>query len=172
LSAAKPITAFPGPRAEGNDQLPPKLCKRRLLLLHGHLADRRSNLLVDHIGETRSAFRYARKRHPFELDAIVVLPDHLHAIWTLPYGDADYSLRWRLIKSAFWQRRYWEHTLRDEGDFERHADYIHFNPVKHALVPRVSDWPYSSVARMVRNGLYPQDWAGDNRDDMHNFGER
>jgi putative transposase len=159
-----------------------------------NLADRKSNLLINHIGELRAAFRYVRQRHPFALDAIVVLPDHLHAIWTLPDGDADFSMRWRLIKSAFshalpagekvsrsrvekgergiWQRRYWEHTLRNEEDFERHADYIHFNPIKHGLVPRVRDWPHSSFARMVRNGDYPQDWAGDNRDDTRDFGER
>jgi putative transposase len=104
-----------------------------------NLDDRRERLLTDHIGLLRNAFRYARARHPFTIDAIVVLPDHLHAIWTLPDGDADFSLRWRLIKSVFsrglrpgeqtsesraskgergiWQRRYWEHTLRDETDF-------------------------------------------------------
>jgi REP-associated tyrosine transposase len=159
-----------------------------------NLDDRKSHVLTDHIGELRAAFRYVRQRHPFALDAIVVLPDHLHAIWTLPDGDSDFSMRWRLIKSAFsralpvgekisrsraakgergiWQRRYWEHTLRNEQDFERHADYIHFNPVKRRLVQRVKDWPYSSFSRMVRNGVYPEDWAGDNRDDASNFGER
>jgi putative transposase len=159
-----------------------------------NLADRKSCLLISHIGELRAAFRYVRQRHPFVLDAIVVLPEHLHAIWTLPEGDADFSVRWRLIKSAFsralpagetvspsraakgergiWQRRYWEHTLRDEKDFERHVDYIHFNPVKHGHVRRVKDWPYSSFARMVRSGTYPVDWAGDNSDDKSNFGER
>jgi putative transposase len=118
-----------------------------------NLADRRSRLLTEKIDMLRAAFRYARDRHPFTVDAIVILPDHLHAMWTLPEGDADFPLRWRLIKSSFsralpqgeetttsrfrrgergiWQRRYWEHTLRDENDFERHADYIHFNPVKH-----------------------------------------
>ncbi len=121
-----------------------------------NLADRRSQLLVHYIGLLRSAFRYARGRHPFTIEAIVVLPDHLHAIWTLPDGDADFALRWRLIKSVFsrglpsgeyisqsrggkgergiWQRRYWEHTLRDEQDLVRHVDYIQFNPVKHGYV--------------------------------------
>jgi putative transposase len=121
-----------------------------------NLADRRLRLLTDNIDLLRSAFRYARARHPFRLDATVVLPEHLHAIWTLPEGDADFALRWRLIKSAFsrglppaeersnsrsrksergiWQRRYWEHSLRDENDFARHVDYIHFNPVKHGHV--------------------------------------
>jgi putative transposase len=123
-----------------------------------NLAERRLHLLVDHIDNLRSAFRRVRRYHPFGIEAIVVLPDHLHAIWTLPEGDHDFALRWRLIKSAFsrslprgerisasraskgergiWQRRYWEHTLRDEQDFARHADYIHFNPVKHGHVSR------------------------------------
>ncbi len=150
-----------------------------------NLADRRLRLLTNHIEPLRAAFRYARNRHPFTVEATVVLPDHLHAIWTLPEGDADFALRWRLIKSTFSralpqgeqvsisrsgrgergirQRRYWEHTLRDEGDFSRHVDYIHFNPVKHGLVGRVRDWPYSSFHRMVRLGVYPEDWAGDVR---------
>jgi putative transposase len=151
-----------------------------------NLAERRLRLLVDYIDLLRQAFRYVRRRHPFDIEAIVVLPDHLHAIWTLPEGDADFALRWRLIKSMFsrglpagerrsasraekgergiWQRRYWEHTLRDEEDFARHADYIHFNPVKHGYVSRVPDWPYSSFHRMVRFGVYPLDWAGDAAD--------
>ena len=159
-----------------------------------NLAERRLRLLVDYIDLLRQAFRYVRRRHPFDIEAIVVLPDHLHAIWTLPEGDADFALRWRLIKSTFsrglpageprfasrakkgergiWQRRYWEHTLRDEEDFARHADYIHFNPVKHGHVSRVSDWPYSSFHRMVRFGIYPLDWAGDAADNRARFGER
>jgi putative transposase len=136
----------------------------------------------------------AQTRHPFEIAATVVLPDHLHAIWTLPEGDADFALRWRLIKSAFsrelpdderisasrarkaergiWQRRYWEHTLRDENDFARHFDYIHFNPVKHGHVGRVTDWPYSTFHRMVQLGVYPEDWGGDSRNVGGGFGER
>jgi putative transposase len=148
-----------------------------------NLEDRRAALLIDHVDVLRSAFREVRARHPFSVDAIVILPDHLHAIWTLPEHDADFARRWRLIKSAFsrgipdgervsasrsargergiWQRRYWEHTLRDETDVERHVDYIHFNPVKHGHVTRVRDWPYSSFHRMVKNGIYPEDWGGD-----------
>jgi putative transposase len=143
-----------------------------------NLADRRQHLLTAHIARLRAAFRYARTRHPFTITAIVVLPDHLHAIWTLPEGDADFATRWRLIKSAFsralpkgemvsqsraakgergiWQRRYWEHTVRDENDFARHVDYIHFNPVKHRHVTHVKDWPHSSFHRMVRRGVYPK----------------
>jgi putative transposase len=160
-----------------------------------NLADRRLRLLTDHIDALRAAFRYARARHPFTVDAIVVLPDHLHVIWTLPEGEFDFALRWRLIKAAFsralpraekispsrtrkgergiWQRRYWEHTIRDENDFARHAEYIHFNPVQHGHVGRVVDWPYSSFHRMVRRGLYRPDWAGASDDhEASGFGER
>jgi putative transposase len=161
-----------------------------------NLENRRLTLLTDHIGALRRALREAQARHPFTIEAIVVLPEHLHAVWTLPDGDADYGMRWRLIKSTFsravprgepvsmsraernergiWQRRYWEHTLRDEGDFARHVDYIHYNPVKHGHVPRVRDWPHSSFHRMVRLGVYPEDWGGDVREvsDGAKFGER
>jgi putative transposase len=159
-----------------------------------NLADRRQRLLVDHIDLLRAAFREVRPRHAFTIDAIVVLPDHIHTIWTLPDGDADYALRWRQIKSAFsrslprvehlslsrsikgergiWQRRYWEHTLRDDDDFARHADYIHYNPVKHGHAPAVGAWPFSSFARMVRAGVYAQDWSDGGRDDDLVFGER
>jgi putative transposase len=159
-----------------------------------NLADRRWALLVDHIGLLRAACRQVRSRHPFTIEAAVVLPDHLHAIWTLPEGDADFALRWRLIKSAFslrvpggeristsrasrgergiWQRRYWEHTLRDTDDFARHFDYIHFNPVKHGHAIRVCHWPYSSFHRWVRLGVYPLDWAGAAGDDLAGSGER
>jgi putative transposase len=148
-----------------------------------NLADRSQTLLTDHIASLRSAFEYTRERHSFIVDAIVVLPEHLHAIWTLPEGDSDFALRWRLIKTAFsralphgeqrsesrqskgergiWQRRYWEHLIRDEADFARHVDYIHINPVKHGLVARVADWTHSSFHRYVRAGILPMDWAGD-----------
>ena len=118
-----------------------------------NLAERRLSLLTEYIDLLRRAFREVRTRHPFRIEAAVILPEHLHMIWTLPEDDADFALRWRLIKSGFshalpggertsasragkgergiWQRRYWEHTLRDENDFARHLDYIHFNPVKH-----------------------------------------
>jgi putative transposase len=161
-----------------------------------NLDDRRLTLLTDHVDVLRRAFRETRARHLFAIEAIVVLPEHLHAIWTLPEGDSDYATRWRLIKSAFsralppgesvsasraeraergiWQRRYWERTLRDESDYARHIDYIHFNPVKHRHVARVKDWPYSSFHRMVRLGVYPEDWSGDARDvpSGADFGER
>ena len=158
-----------------------------------NLADRQSRLLVDNIELLRASFRNVRRGHPFTIDAIAVLPDHLHAIFTLPEGDSDFAVRWQLIKGGFsrgrpqgepvsasrqgkrergiWQRRYWEHTLRDEDDFARHADYIHFNPVKHGHAERVRDWPFSSFHRMVRLGVYPEDWAGDNKDRDEGFGE-
>ena len=145
------------------------------------LADRRSSLLVDHIEGLRAAFRAARRERPFTIDAIVILPEHLHAILTLPPDDSDFSSRWRRIKGHFsstlieatprlkrrpngelalWQRRFWEHTIRDENDFARHVDYIHFNPVKHGLVSCARGWPHSSFHRYVKAGLLPFDWAG------------
>ena len=156
------------------------------------LADRTARVLVDHVEALRAAFRATRQAHPFTIDAIVVLPDHLHMVMTLPTGDADYPHRWRLIKRRFteavakagvpvarhrngelalWQRRFWEHTIRDEADLARHVDYIHFNPVKHGLVRRVRDWPYSSFHDYVRRGLLPADWAGDAALHRKGFGE-
>jgi putative transposase len=159
-----------------------------------NLAERRSWLLAEHIDLLRTAFRETRLRHPFTIEAVVVLPDHLHAIWELPEGDADFATLWRLIKSSFsralprsewvsnsrrqkgergvWQRRYWEHTIRDETDLARHINYIHFNPVKHGHVTRVRDWPHSSFHRMVRLGIYPEDWAGDTGKFDGAYGER
>jgi REP-associated tyrosine transposase len=125
-----------------------------------NLADRRRALLTDHIDVLRAAFRRVRARHPFMIEAAVILPDHLHAIWTLPDGDADFATRW-----------YWEHTLRDEDDFVRHLDYIHFNPVKHGHAVRVRDWPFSSFRRWGHLGAYPVDWAGDPGDQARSFGE-
>jgi putative transposase len=156
------------------------------------LADRRSTALVDHIVGLRSAFRAARRARPFAIDAIVILPDHLHAILTLPSNDADFPSRLRRIKGHFssalieagldlrrwpngdlalWQRRFWEHTIRDDNDFARHVDYVHFNPIKHGLVRLVRDWPYSSFHRYVRKGLLPEDWAGDISENEADFGE-
>ena len=147
-----------------------------------NLADRSKTLLTEHIALLRSAFEYTRDRHPFIVDAIVVLPEHMHAVLTLPEGDSDFALRWRLIKTVFsrglphgergiWQRRYWEHLIRDEADFSRHVDYIHINPVKHGLVARVAEWPHSSFHRFVQEGILPKDWAGDLGVEL-NCGER
>jgi putative transposase len=156
------------------------------------LADRTSFAMVDHLDALRMAFRIARRERPFTIEAIVILPDHLHAIWTLPPGDSDFSGRWRRIKANFthrlvaagapvkrhrngkyalWQMRFWEHTIRNEIDFERHVNYVHFNPVKHRLASRVREWPYSSFHVYVRRGLKPADWAGDVEEPMMNFGE-
>ena len=157
------------------------------------LADRRSRLLVDHIQTLRAAFRVARHARPFAIDAIVILPEHLHVILALPADDVDFSGRWRRIKGHFstasispgvelkrysngdlalWQRRFWEHTIRDETDFARHVDYIHFNPVRHGLVARVCDWPHSSFHQYVREGVLPNDWAGDAGPERGKYGER
>ena len=158
------------------------------------LADRSADLLVRHIGRLRNAYATTRRRDPFETIAICVLPDHLHAIWALPADDADFSRRWSLIKHDFscglranpdrsaskrakrekgiWQRRYWEHAIRDEADLSRHIDYIHFNPVKHRLVSRACDWPYSSFHRYVARELLPLDWGGDAQETARGrFGE-
>ena len=140
-----------------------------------------NDLLVRWIGALREAVAVTRRDHPFDIDAMVVLPDHLHALWQLPDGDADFSTRWRLIKARFaravprherippsqvrrgeravWQRRFWEHRVRDERDWQRHVHYIHFNPVKHGLVGRAVEWPYSSFHRYVRAGCYDPDWG-------------
>ncbi len=157
------------------------------------LADRSSDLLVRHIERAQCAYAVAQKRRPFETVAICILPDHLHALWQLPDSDADYASRWSLFKTTFsrglptapersaskiakrekgiWQRRYWEHAIRDEKDLERHVDYIHYNPVKHKLVTRVADWPHSSFHRYVEQGILPADWAGDSKELSGNFGE-
>ena len=155
--------------------------------------DRRAGILVEYIDSLRQAVRTALSKRPFSIDAMVVLPDHLHAVWTLPADDSDYPARWRMIKASFsrslamasvptkqnrrgeydfWQRRYWEHTIRDEADLRAHIDYIHFNPVRHGLVDRVRDWPYSTFHRFVRDDMYPIDWAGDGAvDDARCYGE-
>ncbi len=141
------------------------------------LNDRRQSLLVDHVGALRDAMRHVRELYPWRTDAIVVLPEHLHALWTLPHEDENYPQRWRMVKSLFtkhlresglwssprspWQARYWEHTIRDERDFDAHANYIHFNPVKHEHVKRASDWPHSSFHRFFERGDLPHDWAAE-----------
>ena len=142
-----------------------------------------NDLLVRHIDVLRDAVRQTRRRYPFHVDAWVVLPDHLHTVWTLPEGDADFANRWRTIKQRFsraldvterrsrvrlrrgergiWQRRFWEHAIRDERDFAAHVDYVHVNPVKHGYVARVQDWPFSTFRRFVGAGVYPLDWAAE-----------
>ena len=145
------------------------------------LKDRRKSLLVGHVDALREALRTMKRCYPCQLPAAVVLPDHLHLLIQLPAGDADFSARIRLFKRTFvrllvehgvtvhfngrneadvWQARFWEHLIRDERDYAAHVDYIHGNPLKHGLVEQVSDWPYSSFHRFVRDGKLPLDWAG------------
>ena len=133
----------------------------------------------------REAFSRIKREQPFEQSAICLLPEHLHCVWRLPYGDADYPRRWSAIKGLFsksylrsggtqgaktrsrnrrgeaalWQRRIWEHFVRDEGDLARHLDYLHYNPVKHGLTDRVADWPWSSYHRYLEKGVYTTDWG-------------
>jgi putative transposase len=139
----------------------------------------------ENIDLLRQSFSLVMRRHPFKIVAIVALPEHIHCIWTLPENDGDYPTRWRLIKNYFshnlsmepeftisasrkskrekvvWQRRYWEHLIRDESDLRMHIEYIHYNPVRHELVKSPMDWPYSSFHRYVKQGLYPADWGTD-----------
>ena len=158
-----------------------------------NLADRSGDTLVRHIDRLRRIYMSIQERRPFRTIAICILPDHLHAIWSLPRGDTDFALRWSLIKAGFsrglpgvmprstskivrrergnWQRRYWEHAIRDDADLERHVDYIHFNPVKHGHVSQVCDWPYSSFHRYVARGVLPRDWGGCIDDLTGGFGE-
>ncbi|MEE2692222.1 MAG: transposase [Pseudomonadota bacterium] len=149
-----------------------------------NLLDRRDDLLTREIVRLRAAWAYAAKRHPFETVAAVVLPDHLHCVWRLPPDDDNFPTRWRLIKTEFsrslareadaragrrpgeraiWQRRFWEHLVRDENDLERHIAYIHFNPVKHGHVRDPDDWPYSTWHDWKkeigsRADVPPEDW--------------
>ena len=145
-----------------------------------NLHDRRQKVLVEHIDAFRDVIRGVRREIPFLINAMVILPDHGHAAWTLPEGDAAYARRLRLIKSRFtrkllaagavlakdrrgdyglWQKRYWEHTVRDDRDFEAHVNYLHINPVKHGHVKRAVDWPYSTLHRYIRDGSLPADRA-------------
>ncbi len=141
--------------------------------------------LPENVAVLRDAFSTVRTKRPFKIDAIVILPDHLHCIWTLPDKDTDYATRWRLIKTwftkhcdrnlltppktskgrkqqqAIWQNRYWEHLLRDNTDFEKHIDYIHYNPCKHGLVDKPVDWKYSSFHHFLKHGILTADWTCD-----------
>jgi putative transposase len=151
------------------------------------LLDRGSRLLLDHLDELRAAFRCAAFGHPFRIDALVVLPDHFHLLCTLPEADSDFSTRVQILKRRFtfglmkrgvpirhndrreadvWQRRFWEHTIRDDEDFARHVAYIHYNPVKHGLVGAVREWPHSSFHRYVARGLLTEDWGGSGAPDQ------
>ena len=156
-----------------------------------NLLERRTNLLVEHIQLLRSVVKTVQTSKPFHIDAWVVLPDHMHCVWTLPNHDDDYPARWKAIKTAFsraipkterlsavrkannergiWQRRYWEHTIRNDKDYAAHVDYCHINPVKHGLVKQVKDWPYSTFHQLVEQGVYHENWGGFDEDGT--FGE-
>jgi len=143
-----------------------------------NLRDRRTRLLVERIADLRRVIQHVRDTRPFHIDAAVILPEHLHMLWTLPPGDDDFSTRWRLIKGGFtravrptpsrspgrrrkgehdiWQRRYFEHCIRDEDDCAAHIDYIHYNPVKHGYAERPADWPHSSIHRYIKAGILPE----------------
>ena len=161
---------------------------RRPLLTNGHVR-----------AALREGIQEVRQSLPFSIEAWVLLPDHLHTIWTLPENDDNFASRWAIIKRSvskccgsfggiersiseshgkrgekhIWQRRFWDHFIRDELDLQRHLDYLHWNPVKHGYVGRVIDWPHSTFQRFVKLGLYPADWGGVNEDEMAkiNFGE-
>jgi putative transposase len=141
--------------------------------------DRRP-ILIAEVERLRGAFRTVLTRHPFTLEAIVVLPDHLHTMWRMQEGDGDFSMRWRVLKRLFssglsapgqgasrarkrenavWQRRFWDHAIRDDDDWRRHLDYIHYNPVRHGYCSAPGEWAYSSFARMVERGWYEPDWG-------------
>src|SRR5690242_11389239 len=156
-----------------------------------NLLDRRSTLLVDEIETLRDAIQKTRQRYPFRIDALVVLPEHVHAVWTLPPGDSNFSVRWRWIKIRFarvipklerlsvvrrtrgergiWQRRFWEHLIRDDEDYARHIEYCYINPVKHRLVTRTR-LAVLLVSPRRGGGLFPQDWAGE-LETLGEFGE-
>ena len=147
-----------------------------------NLLNRHSDLLIRYIEALRDSVRRTRAERPFHIDALVVLPEHIHCVMTLPPGDDDFSNRIKAIKIRFvravepdewrssvraakgergiWQRRFWEHVIRDDDDFARHLDYVHFNPVKHGYVTSVAQWPYSTFHHWVAAGVYPKDWAG------------
>lgn len=140
-------------------------------------AYRQPILAGSNIGLLREIVARVQLMFPFQIDGWVVLPDHMHAIWQLPENDCDYSKRWGIIKAAFsregglsrcngvgrharvWQPRFWGHLIRDESDWRRQMDYLHYNPVKHGLVGQVRDWPFSSFHRLVRQGFYESDWG-------------
>ncbi len=159
-----------------------------------NLLERNNTLLVDHIDLLRESVRRCKQKRPFHIDAWVVLPEHMHCIWTLPAGDDDFSNRWKVIKVHFskglsiserrskvrikrgergiLQRRFWEHAIRDDRDYEKHMDYVHFNPVKHGYVDKVIDWPFSSFHHHVKKGTYSDDWGGGYGQNDVEMGER
>ncbi|GGI92384.1 transposase [Legionella impletisoli] len=158
-----------------------------------NLQHRNSNLLIQRIDALRFAFKKVQQKHPFYIDAIVIMPDHWHIVMTLPENDMNYPARLSLIKSTFsrqiehkedvsqsrknkrergiWQRRYWEHVIQDSCDYEHHINYIHFNPVKHGHVLKPSDWKYSSIHRFINKGILSQNWTYNDNFKPLKFGE-
>lgn len=156
-----------------------------------NLVNRTKGILIEEIISLRRAFHICKAKYPFKLLAYVILPDHLHLMMSLPENDSNYSIRLSMIKSMFskqihcseaitairkkkrergiWQRRFWEHLIRDDLDFEHHVNYIHFNPVKHGYVTKGSDWEYSSIHNYIKKGRITKDWGWYETSD--NFGE-
>ncbi|WP_419420559.1 REP-associated tyrosine transposase [Legionella sp. D16C41] len=146
-----------------------------------NLANRTNDILIKEINLLSNVIQITKTKYPFKILAYVILPNHLHLIMSLPENDSNYSLRLRMIKSLFskefpclepitparqkkrergiWQRRFWEHLIRDELDLENHVNYIHFNPVKHGYVQKASNWRYSSIHRYIQRGIITNDWA-------------
>ena len=162
-----------------------------------NLANRNQHLLTEHIDILRSNINRVKNNHPFKVDAMVILPEHLHAVITLPDDDSDYAKRWMLIKSGFsrqmpkkeiinqskknkrergiWQRRYWEHQIRDDKDYENHVNYVHYvhyNPVKHGYVNQASEWSYSTIHQYIKNGILSQNWGKAYESEDRDYGER
>ncbi|HEU4813325.1 MAG TPA: transposase, partial [Xanthomonadaceae bacterium] len=156
------------------------------------LRDRRASTLATHVDLLMDAFAATKQQRQFRTIAMVVLPDHLHALWRMPDDDADYPSRWRSIKSGFvrrlrkrdpghgfdrdgrpqiWQARYWEHRIRDDRDLQAHVDYIHYNPVKHGHAASPGAWPYSTFGAWVRAGRLPGDWGAGVVEASGRFGE-
>ncbi|WAJ70189.1 REP-associated tyrosine transposase [Catenovulum adriaticum] len=151
------------------------------------LANRFNNdLLIRHIELLRAVVKKVKTEYPFIIHAWCVLPDHMHCVIELPEGDDNFSLRWQLIKTHFskklpkseflsevqlkrkergiWQKRFWEHVIRDETDYWHHINYVHFNPLKHGLVTQLKSWPYSTFHQYVQAGVYSENWCGDTGD--------
>ncbi|MFT5663035.1 MAG: putative transposase [Gammaproteobacteria bacterium] len=148
-----------------------------------NLLERHQNhLLIEQIDLLRNVVRQVKHKYPFHIDGWVVLPEHMHFMFTLPQGDDDYATKIRPIKTLFsknlpkterrstvrqkrgergiWQRRFWEHSIRDESDYKAHMDYLHNNPVKHSHVEQVKDWSYSTFHHLIKCQVYPENWGG------------
>ena len=159
-----------------------------------NLQNRQQTLLTDHIDTLRNTINKVKHNHPFKLDALVILPEHLHILITLPRDDNNYAKRIMLIKTSFsrqlpkeenisksrkskrkrgiWQRRYWEHQIRNDEDYENHINYIHYNPVKHGYVNNANEWQYSTIHQYIKQGVITQNWGSENIMLTQDYGER